>query len=296
MKATVIFNRAAGSAQSASAEDLSDRIAAKMAALGWRFKLCPVDGTGLEAALAEVPEDTNLIVIGGGDGSVAAAAKVAMDRDVPLAILPLGTMNVFARDLGIPLDVDKALDALDSKNVRNVDAGYVDDMVFLNSVVLGAFARLARQRERLRNATGLRHAYLHLRKAFREIQGYGRYTFAIADGERKRNVRAGTIQITNNPLTPSMKPMPERSTLTKGVLGVYVDHSRTKTGFAKATVQTLLGGMPADPTITSFTSESIVITPKRSSMEASVDGEVRTLKGPIRFRVAKGALKIWGAA
>lgn len=296
MKASVILNMAAGSAQAQDQGDLSDRVSAKLADLGWDATVRPASGDDMDEALEAIAPDADVIVVGGGDGTVAGAAAIAIKRDIPLALLPLGTMNVFARDLGLSLDVNAALDALGTEHWRRVDVGYVNDQIFLNSVVLGPFARLARRRERMRDASGAGALYQHLRKAMREFQGYGRQGFQIDDGKTKRALRVGTIQVTNNPLSASLMPVPERHSLSEGVLGCYVDHSRTRVGFAKASVQAVLGGMSADPTNTSFTSDKIVITPKRPAIPASVDGEMHMIKGPLTFRVANGALKILGGA
>ncbi len=296
MKTTVILNGASGTAQNITSDALVDQVGGTLSAWGWDHDIRVVTGEDLAASLEATAGDTELLIAGGGDGTIAAAAVAAINRAIPIAILPLGTMNVFARDLGLPLGLDGALDAIKDGAVRAVDVAYVDDRLFLNSVVLGTFARLARRREELRDASDMRGHYLHLRKALREFGGYGRRTFEVDDGLRSERVRAGTIQVTNNPLNPSLMPMPERASLSQGTLGCYIDHSRTKLGFAKASIQALLGGMPTDPTVTSICRETLTISTKRTAIPASVDGEVHIIKSPLRFRSAKGALKIRGGA
>jgi len=296
MKTAVLLNRASGAAQNHAPDVLAAQVDRALSTWGWDHNIHLVTGEDLGPALEALPADLALLIAGGGDGTIAAAAGAAITRDIPLAILPLGTMNVFARDLGLPLDLDSALDAIKDGAVRDVDVAYVNDRLFLNSVVLGTFARLARRREELRDASDVRGHYLHIRKALREFSGYGRRTFEVDDGSRNERVRAGTIQVTNNPLSASLLPLPERTSLNEGTLGCYIDHSRTKLGFAKASIQALLGGMPTDPTVTSLCREALSISTKRTAIPASVDGEVHIIKSPLKFRSAKGALKILGGA
>lgn len=294
MKAAIIVNSASGTVQGLETEDLCSQIAAKMGALGWTFTLSAVSGEELGDCLQTVGEDTDLLIAGGGDGTIAAAAERAIGLDIPLAILPLGTMNIFARDLNIPLNLEAALDALESDRIRKVDVAYVNEAIFLNSVILGAFANLARHRERIRSAEGFEALVANARQMFRTFRGYSRHSYEVKDDNRRRTVRAGTIQVTNNPLVNSLVPLPQRKSISSGLLGCYIDHSRTPAGFAKASMQAVSGGMPADPSITSFENSEITIGPRRDFIEASVDGEVRKLESPLQFRVLHDALKIRG--
>jgi diacylglycerol kinase family enzyme len=86
------------------------------------------------------PEGAEVLGVAGGDGSLATVAALALERDLPLVVVPLGTRNHFARDLGLdPDDPVAALAAFDGPE-RRVDVGRVNERVFLNNVSLGAYA------------------------------------------------------------------------------------------------------------------------------------------------------------
>ncbi len=88
------------------------------------------------AAAAELP-GIDAVAVAGGDGTLACAAQALTGREVPLGILPLGTMNLLAKDLGLPLDLDAAIAVLATGPMRAIDAGEVNGHVFLINSVLG---------------------------------------------------------------------------------------------------------------------------------------------------------------
>src|SRR5215217_336596 len=95
------------------------------------------------AALETVRGDVHTLGIAGGDGSVAAVAGVAMEHEVPLVVVPVGTLNHFARDLGLDLARPlRALDAFYAGHERRVDLGGVNGRLFINNVSLGVYAEM----------------------------------------------------------------------------------------------------------------------------------------------------------
>jgi diacylglycerol kinase family enzyme len=92
----------------------------------------------------------DIVVIGGGDGTVSAASSVLAGSDLPLGILPLGNFNHFARDLGVPLKLDKAIETIARNHVTSVDVGEVNGRVFVNNSSLGIYPRLVAERDRHR--------------------------------------------------------------------------------------------------------------------------------------------------
>src|SRR3954452_22368497 len=97
----------------------------------------------------------------GGDGTLAAVAEGAIERDLPFVCVPFGTRNHFARDLGLDRDDPVAALAAFSDGVeRRVDVGRVNERLFLNNVSLGVYARLVHRRERHRRR---RNAFARLR-------------------------------------------------------------------------------------------------------------------------------------
>lgn len=267
-----------------------------MSAVGWSYDVALVDGTTLNNTLAEVSSDIELLVIGGGDGTLVTGAQEAMRRNIPMGLIPLGTMNLFARDLGIPQDITRSLKTLKAGKRRHVDVAYINDMPFLNAVVVGRFAQLAKHRENIRKDGAPLPRPSRIQGIVQDVARYRRSNFRIECDEKVRSLRAGTIQITNNPLKDTPTVVPERQSLSTGKLGCYIDKSRSKLGFVKASLLAITGGMPDDPAVERSVCKCINITPQSKEMSVTIDGEIRKVAGPMRFWCARRALEILGGA
>ncbi|MFI7608419.1 diacylglycerol/lipid kinase family protein [Micromonospora sp. NPDC049366] len=110
----------------------------------------------LESVLAAVADlGPDLLVAGGGDGTLSAAARLLAHRDIALGLLPLGTTNNFARTVGVPLDLAAAVAVLSQGKVVDVDLGLAGDIPFTNHVGVGLSADIMlRTPPRLKRVTG----------------------------------------------------------------------------------------------------------------------------------------------
>ncbi|MGZ8392361.1 MAG: diacylglycerol/lipid kinase family protein, partial [Gemmatimonadales bacterium] len=112
-------------------------------------------GAEINAAMRRAVEaGCEALVVGGGDGTINSGASAAVDRGIPFGVLPLGTLNHFAKDLGIPLDLDEAARVVLEGVVCKVDVGEVNGRIFLNNSSLGVYPAIVRLREKYRTTVG----------------------------------------------------------------------------------------------------------------------------------------------
>ncbi len=161
------------------------------------------------------------IVIGGGDGTVQAAASVLAASDLPLGILPLGTLNHFARDLGLPLDLEAALRVVAAGRIRLVDVGEVNGRVFINNSSLNIYPQLVAEHERYRRhgpARWLAAALALYRVSWRLTRPRVR---VLAPG-RQAEHRTGCLFIANNMYRLDAFASAKRMRLNDGELCLYM--------------------------------------------------------------------------
>jgi len=220
----------------------------------------------LEALAREA--DADILGMAGGDGSLAAVAGVAIERDLPFACIPFGTRNHFARDLG--LDRDDPLRALDAfvGEERRVDVGRVGERLFLNNVSLGLYALLVHRREHHRRR---RDALARLRAILLTLKDRRRRQRFTIDGER---VRARLVLVGNNHYSPELLSLGERERLDEGLLHLYIPH-----GFRRITWE-------------ERSCTELEISSGQPRLRAAVDGEPEQLETPLRFRLDPQALRV----
>ena len=211
--------------------------------------------------------DAEALGIAGGDGSLAAVASVALERDLPFVCVPYGTRNHFARDLG--LDRDDPLAALRAFGGREhrIDVGRVGDRLFLNNVSLGLYARLVHRREHHRRR---REALAQLRAL--AIVARDRDPLGLSvDG---RPVTARVVLVANNSYALDLLSLGERPRLDEGRLHLYVPRGLVRHAWLERNA------------------ERFVVDAAAGRVAAAVDGEPDELETPVEFRVEPRALRV----
>jgi diacylglycerol kinase family enzyme len=198
-----------------------------------------------------------------GDGCLAAVAGVAIERGVPFVVVPLGTFNHFARDVGVDRgDPEGALRAFSGRE-KTVDVARVNGRLFLNNVSLGLYARLVHRSERGDPFARLKALGLLLRRP----SGLG----VTVDGT---NVHARVVVFSNNHYTLDAFSLGERERLDEGALHVYVAH----------------GWLPS--TWNEHSLQTCTVEARAGRLEAAIDGEPTRLETPLRFELEPRALRV----
>lgn len=290
-RAVVVINRRSGGAD--SLEQLAERVGEALRQRGLAPDLRIVEPSDLPAELRRIERGSaGLLVIGGGDGSIRCAAARAMEIDIPLAVLPLGTMNLVARDFGVPLTGAEAADALAEGEVVRIDVGEVNGRLFLHSVVLGIVPRMGSVRERSRGRRGLAALVKLVRHMWRIIFRERPLRAAIEfDGVRHR-VSTFMIAISANRLRATAAASLARESLHAGELGIYWAKHKSRAGLLQLLGELGAGLWGLDDRVERHASREVVVRVPRWRALASIDGEPERLGAPLRFSVRPLALQV----
>jgi diacylglycerol kinase family enzyme len=244
------------------------------------------------AALEAVEDGVESLAVAGGDGSAAAVAGVAVECELPLVVVPMGTLNHFARDLG--LDLAHPLRSLDafyaSHEERWVDVGRINGRLFINNVSLGIYAQMlgdpGYRQDKLRVAqTKLQAAFSdpELRRALR-----------ITPPEEAPLEGIIAMVVSNNPYEfARWDRLGRRHRLDTGMLQVSVlDASALEVLEGLLAGTALPGAIELRPALRHWTSERLEIGVPGERVQAGVDGELITFEAPLRFSVDPGALRV----
>ena len=263
-----------------------------------------LDGT-LRHALRARP---SLLVAGGGDGTVAAVASQLVNGDTALGVLPLGTLNHFARDLGIPLPLQDAVRVLvDGRRLR-VDVGELRggrsrarenlardnnvERVFLNNSSLGLYPRIVSARDEAQHRLHLGKWPALARATWHALRDSRSFDVRLdVDGETLQR-RTPFVFIGNNRYTLHGFAAGSRPRLDEGVLSVYVLRPQSLFGFLRLALRALLGRVSPDEDFEAFTAGELRVESSRARVEVALDGEVASFDTPLHYRLRPRALQV----
>jgi YegS/Rv2252/BmrU family lipid kinase len=288
MEAAIVINR--GKADRASVEE-----ALRTAGIGGEVEL--VAGDRIEEFVrSHVEGGARLIIVGGGDGSVGAAASALAGSDATLGILPLGTLNHFARDLGIPADLGKAAALIAKGRERAVDVAQVNGRTFVNNSAIGLYPLMVVDRENQQHRLGRSKRLAMLVASFRTLAKFHDDRLTLTSNEGRSSVDTPLLFVGNNEYRVAMPGAGSREALDDGHLCVLVMRKKGVPGFLAATARALIGLAREDDMVRIDDVERLRVDSSRASLTVSIDGETCRMKPPLDYRIRKGALRVRVAA
>ncbi len=250
----------------------------------------PAIGEALDKALAS---DADAVILAGGDGTISSSLAQAVAGDKPIGILPLGTFNLLARDLDVPLELDEAIPRLVGAEIRPVDLAEVNGRLYSCNSMIGPVPLLARQRERLRGGAALTVVFGVLREAVRLMWRYPTLTIEVDLGEGPRQFKAGALAVTNNAYEDVIgRLFPSRATLDSGMLALYIVEHRSRLGMLWLMLALMLGRWKTDRDLEVLRATQLTVNSLAGHLRVSNDGELLHLKTPLRFRIRPGVLRM----
>ena len=223
------------------------------------------------------------IVVAGGDGTVACAARVLAGGVMPLGILPSGTMNLLARDLAIPVgDLAAAVGCLAEGMPRAIDVGEVNGHVFLCGSMIGLPTRLARYREAGRHGGWMPRLLARFMRAIvRTISASRPMRLDLCLDGVDRLVRTTSLNVTVNPLSVGIGRLFGRACLDGGRLGVYVVNSLRLADALRLGIAALMGRWKHDAVVEEYLGIELRIMAGRPALWVLNDGEEALLETPL---------------
>ena len=294
-RVVVLWNSAAGPGAE-SGDQLGRHLERAFAAAGIEAVVTPIDRNGLAGQLGSLlsgAQEFDAVVVAGGDGTMRSAAEVLAGTGTALGVLPAGTFNHFAQDLGMPSGLDEAVAALAEAVATTVDVGEVNGRVFVNNSVLGVYPAVVDGREKLEVARGwgkLRATPVAVVRALRAFPTH-RLDIETPDGLVRRRLRTPFVFIGNGEYANGAGGLPARRSLTGGRLGLAVADVTSRGGLVRAFVRAVATGAETVPQVHTTATAEVSIRVS-GSVPVALDGEVFHIKTPLHYRSRPGALTV----
>lgn len=293
MRFHAILNRDGGTLRTLDIDGFAAEIGRVIEEAGHEVDIDIVSGADVSAAIeSAVSGAGEVVMIGGGDGTVSCAAGLLKDADKALAVLPAGTMNLFARSLGIPLDLHEAVAAFAMGEIRQVDLASADDTIFVHQFSVGIHVKMIRLREKRAFRSRIGKIWASVRASLSALFKPPRLKVELElDGKRSRVKTAG-IGISNNLFGEGHLPFTD--TPDGGVLGIYMTKARGPRDFVMLALGLLRGKWRGNEQVKVQTAREVKLTvdPRHTRMECAIDGELRDLKPVTKLKIHRRALKV----
>ena len=264
-----------------------------------RFALHEVRPGALAAALAAAGREGNRrVAVAGGDGTIAVGASAAAEHGVELAVIPGGTLNHFARDLGLPLgDLAACLEVAATGDARPADLGRVNDRHFLNTSAVGAYVTFVRTRERIERWAPYRVASAIA--AARTWFGLRTFTVAVREGERAGDA----THLAASPLVFVGVGERDFSRTGKGArvpngrsaLHAVVVRAGSRWGVLSLAARAAAQGLESlaeTPAVDVLLADACEVGMRRARGRVAVDGELVMMTAPLHYRIRRDAFRV----
>jgi diacylglycerol kinase family enzyme len=288
---TVLLNRGGGAV--AADPQVADTIAGALNAVGVDAKIELIAGDDCAArcrAIAERGDD--LLVVGGGDGTIGAAASVLTGSGTLLGILPLGTLNHFARDLGIPTNLDEAAKLIAARSERRVDVAEMNGRIFINNSAIGLYPLMVVDRDLQRKRLGRSKRLAMVVASLRTLARFNHQRLILTVNEEQERVDTPLLFVGNNDYRIDLGAPGQRERIDGGELCVLVMRQKNRRGLIAASLRALLNRSRPDDMVRIGDVERLRVSSHRSQIPVSLDGEVVRAAPPLDYRIRKKALRV----
>ena len=270
-----------------------EEVADALAAAGIEGDVVAVAGEECAARAAEhVKLGAQLVIAAGGDGTIGAVAGELAGSNAVLGILPCGTLNHFARDLGIPFDLAEAAKVITAGTMRRVDIAEVNGRCFVNNASIGLYPLMVMDRDAQRERLGRSKRLAMLVASLRTMARFhARRLRLSADGGEAR-VDTPLLFVGNNDYRLAIPGAGRRESLDGGELSIMVMRSKSLPGFLAATGRALLGIGRTDDMVRIDDVRELKVDSPRRRLTVALDGETLHLAPPLTFRIRPKALRV----
>jgi YegS/Rv2252/BmrU family lipid kinase len=233
-----------------------------------------------------------LLVVGGGDGTISAAASALIGTETSLGILPLGTLNHFARDLGIPTELAEAARLIARRPERRVDVAEMNDRIFINNSAIGLYPLMVVDRDAQQRRLGRSKRLAMIVASIRTLARFRHQRLTLTVNDEKERVDTPLLFVGNNDYRIDIGAPGQRESIDDGRLSVFVMRKKTRRSFIAATLRALFNRARPDDMVQIENVQRLRVSSHRSSLAVSLDGEVAHAKPPLDYKIRYKALRV----
>ncbi len=288
-----IINKRAGTLIGTDPDTFADKLRKSYGAAGHELTLDVVEPGEICDKLDEAAKrNYDALLIGGGDGSINAAANRLMGKRTALGILPLGTMNRLARELELSLGLEQMTSELAHSQAVQIDVAEVNGHIFVCNSFIGLPPMITERRQSLRGQPFFKRMAGYLRLPLDISRNMRRLALTIDDRTQPRIVRALSVVVSNNAYAEEANFLPRRRALDEGSLGLYISRHYTLLQTVWLLIRASLGMWQGDPRFERHKLHKLTIHSRHAQLRVANDGELMKIATPLHYAIRPKALTV----
>ena len=288
---TILLNRGGGAV--AADPQIAGKVRKAFKAAKIDVRVETIDGGDYEVRCRAIAKrGDELLVVGGGDGSISAAASALAGSKTALGILPLGTLNHFARDLGLPTDIAEAAQLIARGRKRRVDVAEMNDHIFINNSAIGLYPLMVIDRDQQRKRLGRSKRLAMIVASVRTLVRFNHQRLTLTINDEKERIDTPLLFVGNNDYRIDLGGPGQRESLEDGTLSVFVMRKKTRGGLIAASIRALFNRSRDDDMEKIDGVQRLRVGSHRSMLAVSLDGEVVHAAPPLDYKIRKRALRV----
>ena len=294
MRFVAVLNRDGGTLRTTDLDAFSQRIDTTLGGAGHTVTTRIVRGDEIVGALdkAARQRSVDVVMAGGGDGTISAAAARLMGGKKALAVLPAGTMNLFARSIGVPLDLEGAVAAFAKAEVRPVDMALANGRPFIHQFSIGMHAKMVQLREKMDFGSRLGKMRASAKATYHTLKNPPSINARLRIGEAETKVKTTGIGVTNNLFGEGHLPYADHPD--GGVLGIYVTAASERNELVRFFFNMARGRWHTNPHVDIYqaTIMQLSLPARATRLKCVIDGELAKLERETTIEIKPKSLRV----
>jgi len=289
----VVLNSAAGTRFGRSSAERQRYITALLEKVGLEAQIHWTKPAHLTETLQQIiAGGVETLIIGGGDGTLSSAANLLVDTTITLGVLPLGTFNHFARDLGIPLDLPEAIRLLAMGRTKTVDVCEVNGRIFINNASIGIYPYAVRRRDIYQQQLGLPKRIAMFYALLGALWKLPSYKSRVRLNDTEWQIKSPFLFLGNNRYQAISPGIIARRSLAENAMCVLYAHQPGHLALLKIALQILFKSLDNVAELKTLLTRAAVVEISRKTLKLALDGEVIAIATPLHFRLHAAALRV----
>lgn len=230
-------------------------------------------------------QEKDMVIVGGGDGTVSTVVDLVSDKKITIGVLPLGTLNHFAKDLNMPIDIEQCIEIFKSGVRKTIDIGEINNRNFVNNATIGFYPKMVRERNKQMRWYKLGKFSALFLSAVNIFHRFPLYHVTLSTDNHVIDMQTPLVFIGNNEYELMLFRFGSRENLQAEKLCVYLANSVNRLQFLKLLFLMGLGLLNQSRDFVKLLTTEVSLDSKQSTIQVAVDGEIITLKNPLYCKI-----------